>query len=606
MMIARPLVNLHVRRSDRSRRGATILIVLSLILIALAISYALMRSQMTASRIQNNSNLDALARQTALTGLATGMRKMHENAWAGVGTSLTGSTSSTESYVVSFTAGDASLTAGGPDYSELPYRVTLIATGTARDPANSQLKSSHSVQAVMRLVPRQLGATTADWTSMRQYTVYQHAPGAFSLDVPCRVEGPVRLQGAVTLGSDYSWSSTARNRYLGDLNAMRLGVNEVQTIVRTGGSGTYQLVFKGQTTGSISSSASASSVDAALEALSSVGSGNVQVSSVSGNYAVTFTGALGAQDVPQISSTNVNLGGGTIVVTTTTPGVGGLPDYRPLSGVVSMPLSLTDGTNQNLLTSQLGLTLQNISVTASSGVALPATLASYRVYRGGPTYTPAQLPSNLTNTTLDPDPATNPLGIYFRSSGGSIGSNVTVRGTLIYNGDLSLNGTNVIFNSLDLPAVVGSAGPVHLPAAVINQNCLVGSTMDGRLNGFLVTGRQFLIDRGLESASFAVTGRVISGDFIIRRRQEWNYNSLTWDLIYSLFNNQLTGGSTTPIPFFPVYLSALGRNPKPTLTVIPDSTSVREHWQDLADPVYVPHANDPGLLWELVSWADDP
>lgn len=595
----------HRRRSQR-RRGVTILIVLSLISIALAISYALMRSQMTATRIQNNSNLDGIARQAALTGLAAGMRKMHESAWAGVGTTLTGAISGTESYVVSFTAGDASLTSSSPDYNELPYRVTLVATGTAQDISNSQITATHRVQAVVRLVPRQLGATTSDWTATQQYTVYQHSPGVFSLDVPSRVEGPVRLQGAVTLGSDYSWSSSARNRYLADLNNMRNGINEVQTITRTGGSGNYQLTFKGQTTTSISSGASASTVDAALEALSTIGTGNVQVASVSGNYAVTFTGALAAQDVPQIGSTNVNLGGGTIVVSTTTTGAAGYPDYRPLSGTISLPTTLTDSTNLNLLTAQLGLTVQNISVTASSGVALPAMLASYRVYRGGPTYTPVQLPSTLSNTTLEPDPATNPLGIYFRSSGGSIGNNVTVKGTVIYNGDVTVTGTNVHFVSANLPALAGGTNPVRLPAAVANQGFLVSTNVSGDMNGFVVAGKQFVIDRGLEDASFAVTGRVITGDFLIRRRQEWNFNSFTWDLIYSLFTSQLTGSSTTPIPFFPVYVGALGRNPKPLMTVVPDATDRREHWQDLANPLYVPHANDPGLLWELVTWTDDP
>jgi fibronectin-binding autotransporter adhesin len=63
----------------------------------------------------------------------------------------------------------------------------------------------------------------------------------------------------------------------------------------TGGS--FKLTFAGQTTASLSNSANAAQVQAALEALSSIGTGNVDVQgSVAAGFTVTFVNALGDTD----------------------------------------------------------------------------------------------------------------------------------------------------------------------------------------------------------------------------------------------------------------------------------------------------------------------
>lgn len=74
------------------------------------------------------------------------------------------------------------------------------------------------------------------------------------------------------------------------------GINDVQTVTLTGANAgtTFTLTFGGQTTATIATNATASAVQSALQALSSVGSGNATVSgSAGGPYTVTFTGALG-------------------------------------------------------------------------------------------------------------------------------------------------------------------------------------------------------------------------------------------------------------------------------------------------------------------------
>ncbi|MFI2664873.1 hypothetical protein [Micromonospora carbonacea] len=97
--------------------------------------------------------------------------------------------------------------------------------------------------------------------------------------------------------------------------------DEVQTITQ-GGSGltSYTLTYSGQTTASIAQAATAAQVQAALEALSNIGAGNVLVTgSPGGPYTVTFQGALADTNVAQMTSTPTG-GTGTVTVATTTGG----------------------------------------------------------------------------------------------------------------------------------------------------------------------------------------------------------------------------------------------------------------------------------------------
>lgn len=104
--------------------------------------------------------------------------------------------------------------------------------------------------------------------------------------------------------------------------------NEVQTATITGTptGGTFKLSFRGAETASIAYNAAAATVQSALQALRTIGSGNVTVSgSAGGPYTITFTGALAGHNVPLIVlSTNALTGGTTptVGIVQTTAGVG--------------------------------------------------------------------------------------------------------------------------------------------------------------------------------------------------------------------------------------------------------------------------------------------
>lgn len=119
--------------------------------------------------------------------------------------------------------------------------------------------------------------------------------------------------------------ATAAGCYSPDFVA---GVDEVQSVTITGAptGGTFRLTFNGQQTAAIAYNATAADVEAALRLLPGIGDGGVTVSGGPGPatpYAVTFTGALGDANQPQMTASHTFTGGTTpaIAVATTTAGV---------------------------------------------------------------------------------------------------------------------------------------------------------------------------------------------------------------------------------------------------------------------------------------------
>lgn len=96
--------------------------------------------------------------------------------------------------------------------------------------------------------------------------------------------------------------------------------NEVQTLALDGATGgTYTLSFGTETTSDIAFDADAATIQAALEALNNIGSGNVTVASAT-DFTFTFGGTLGNSKLPVIQVDDTNLTGtttGATVVRTT-------------------------------------------------------------------------------------------------------------------------------------------------------------------------------------------------------------------------------------------------------------------------------------------------
>lgn len=102
-------------------------------------------------------------------------------------------------------------------------------------------------------------------------------------------------------------------------------VDEQQTVTINGSptGGTFTLTFSGQTTASIPHNATTAQIDTALEALPAIGAGNITVGGPTGGpWVVSFVGARGNADQPQMTATSSLTGGSSpsVTVTTTRPG----------------------------------------------------------------------------------------------------------------------------------------------------------------------------------------------------------------------------------------------------------------------------------------------
>lgn len=79
--------------------------------------------------------------------------------------------------------------------------------------------------------------------------------------------------------------------------------SEIQTVALSNATGgTFRIAFGGQVTAPLAYNASNSTVDSALEALSTIGAGNVSVSLAGSTYTITFGGALASTNVASLQA----------------------------------------------------------------------------------------------------------------------------------------------------------------------------------------------------------------------------------------------------------------------------------------------------------------
>jgi len=161
-------------------------------------------------------------------------------------------------------------------------------------------------------------------------------------------------------------------------------VNAQQTVAVTGTptAGTFKLTFAGQTTGNIAYNATIGTVQTALQALTTIGVNNCSVTGTTGNYVVTFVGALGGQFIPPMTVTP-SITGGSATVSQTTVGVGAVNEVQTLtiSNATSGNYTLQFGlqttvpiaynaaatTVQSALVNLSNVGLNNIGVTGNNG-----------------------------------------------------------------------------------------------------------------------------------------------------------------------------------------------------------------------------------------------
>lgn len=161
----------------------------------------------------------------------------------------------------------------------------------------------------------------------RQYTAQNSLAanninfGAYEITTELRVRQAAAQFLTELANQDADTKRILRYEFAGPSGAIDAAVNEVQTVTITGTptGGTVTLTFRGATTAAIAYNANAAAVQAALQALSTIGSDNATVTGGPGPgtpWAVTFVSSLAASDVPLMTADGALLTGGA------TPAVG--------------------------------------------------------------------------------------------------------------------------------------------------------------------------------------------------------------------------------------------------------------------------------------------
>jgi hypothetical protein len=174
---------------------------------------------------------------------------------------------------------------------------------------------------------------------------------------------------AETAAPGWEVTSTTFPTYLG------AAVNEVQDVTVAAPEGTFTLSFRGDETVAIPFEASEATVQGDLEALPSIGAGNVTVTGGPGDatgtkpYVLTFTGALAGRDTGAVGTNGEQLGGGSVTDTVQTKGrvsgtlelnvynVGGAPSTGQVTVTDTLPpgvLATAAGDFQNGIAETFG------------------------------------------------------------------------------------------------------------------------------------------------------------------------------------------------------------------------------------------------------------
>ncbi|MCA9121089.1 MAG: LamG domain-containing protein [Planctomycetaceae bacterium] len=184
----------------------SVILVLALVSMTLALSYAMLRTQASVEQTERNSSHRATARQAAMTAMSVALRAINDPTWGGVDVGLSGSLGDGSTYAVSFETGDSSLAITDPDYAEYPFRVTITAIGSVVDPANPQIQTTHQVRSVVQLVRRKLSDPPGNWSTLKPYTVYQTGTGSgreVDIEYPVHIDGAIYAQNQINYLTDY-------------------------------------------------------------------------------------------------------------------------------------------------------------------------------------------------------------------------------------------------------------------------------------------------------------------------------------------------------------------------------------------------------------------
>lgn len=221
--------------------------------------------------------------------------------------------------------------------------------------------------------------------------------------------------------------------------------------------GTYTLTFEGQTTSPIAFNASNSAVREALQALSTIGVGNVNVSGSSANgYAIVFQNALGNHPRPPIEVDSTNLVGGAATITVEVAGVEG-GSAANAEQEVNIPASVSGGVFKLSFNGKSTGATATGNLTAGSNEAKEVSLAS-GAFTVGEQISGSKIPPGTTISALSSkfvgEEVRYTLNLSAPVEAGGTAAGVALTANLPYNAS-----AEAVRNALTALSSIGHSGP---------------------------------------------------------------------------------------------------------------------------------------------------
>jgi len=281
----------------------------------------------------------------------------------------------------------------------------------------------------------------------------------------------------------------------------------------------------------------------------------------------------------------------------------GYGDWRTFRGPLYLPYNVQSPLVMDLLMNRLRVSVNHLSASLpGSSLALQKDLESYQLYPGGQNYTIPQLGSSLENTTLTPDPGSNPCGIFYAPGNIVIGSNVTIRGTVFCNGDVHVEGDNIDIQSQTLRGIE-TGTPVELPT-IVCKNLHFKAGARCQIQGMLGVFGELKALKTSTMTDIQITGRVFAATLKIDPLSPWE--AFNWEAALAQFEVE-KGWLVGENKYFPLWLRKYGMDVIPRITIQPPQKNSQYHWKRTTDPVYVPADSDttpadpnPGLRWQII------
>jgi hypothetical protein len=283
----------------------------------------------------------------------------------------------------------------------------------------------------------------------------------------------------------------------------------------------------------------------------------------------------------------------------------GYNDLRPFDGPLTVRSDTLTAADRSVISEELGVPLvedpSNSSVDYSN--FSPAEAATYQLYAGGATYTITTLSDSLSNRTLEADATSNPLGVFRAESNLQLNSNVRIRGVLLGEANVELAGSDIEIQSLELPALQSANEKVHLPCLCVGGRLEFLAASAVQTEGMLVVANETRFKAADSSMTATLTGRLITGGLNIEPRSPWSsLSDGNWNMGTNVFEMQRRQADGTP--YFPAWLDSLGVSSNPHIQIVPTSATIRFHWHDWSEPLYLPKNDGAGLRWNIVRWHD--